>query len=151
MTSLNASGFSASLLNVSSVNRHLASQGINTAINTYELLDAPTEAYSWLGVKRYSGEGSSLQQEDTKDYFAEIASEEVEESKVAGLGTTTTLAPIADALRSACHSVLKVEKELTEADTVLGDGDCGHTFAAGALGMFDSWKHYDLTNVDEIS
>ena len=35
---------------------------------------------------------------------------------------------------SSCAAVLEAEPELTRCDLVVGDGDCGATFAAGAKG-----------------
>lgn len=133
MTSLNAPGFSASLLNVSAIDRALASKDVT--INSYDLLDAPTEAHSWLGVRKYWDRLSKL--EDTKDYFLqELTHHEVSTSSL-DLPTPTT---IGSALQSACEAVRKVEKELTEYDTIAGDGDCGHTFAAGAEGKYVSTR-----------
>ena len=37
-------------------------------------------------------------------------------------------------IQSACGSVFAAEPDLTEFDTIVGDGDCGHTFASGAKG-----------------
>ncbi|KAF5346822.1 hypothetical protein D9756_010568 [Leucocoprinus leucothites] len=133
MTSLNASGFSASILNISAINQRLL-QSHSLTINTYELLDAPTDAHSWIGVRRYWTDFAPTpgKQEDTTDYFSTATVDE----KAAAKGDTGEGAKVSPrvitALESACRAVLSVEKELTEYDTVLGDGDCGHTFAAGA-------------------
>jgi dihydroxyacetone kinase len=115
-------------------------QGIE--IDTYELLDAPTEAHSWLGVQRY-WENQSFQstRENDQDYFA------MEVLEIGKMGETTGVTaspPFSKAITSACQAVLKIEKELTEYDTVLGDGDCGHTFASGALGashIMKTWAY----------
>ncbi|XP_006456987.1 hypothetical protein AGABI2DRAFT_229242 [Agaricus bisporus var. bisporus H97] len=132
MTSLNAPGFSASLLNTSAVDRKLASNGLS--INTYDLLDAPTEAHSWLSVHQHWDKVPDPRNAhkhilDMNDYFPRNAPRDEKSNKTSSSQLPTT---IKFALQSACFAVLKVEKELTEYDTVAGDGDCGHTFAAGA-------------------
>lgn len=133
MTSLNAPGFSASLLNVSTVDRLMSSKAYD--VNTYELLDAPTDAHSWLGVRRYWTDRpiNPRSQESSKDIpLEELVRVENSSSSL----ISTPPATIRDALQSACQAVLRVERELTEYDTVAGDGDCGHTFAAGARGGY---------------
>ncbi|KXN91895.1 Dihydroxyacetone kinase 1 [Leucoagaricus sp. SymC.cos] len=143
MTSLNASGFSATLLNVSEVNRHLRTQ--NVAVGTFELVDAPTDAYSWLGVQRYwEDKFSPTRQEDTHDYFPTGATINTNADVV----QCVTPSNIANALHSACHAVLKVEKELTEYDTATGDGDCGHTFAAGAHAILGELEERDSVLIE---
>ena len=39
-------------------------------------------------------------------------------------------------IRSACESAIKHEPEITAADTIAGDGDCGITIANGAKGDY---------------
>ncbi|KAG6872136.1 hypothetical protein C0995_012622 [Termitomyces sp. Mi166 len=130
MTSLNAPGFSISILNLSKIHQGLdASPDWDTSITVLELLDDPTDAVSWVGVhswpmKRHSQgvkKSSSLPNitatlpllRDTKEL--KVSSDRIERG-----------------LRSACETVLLQQKALTEFDTILGDGDCGETFAAGA-------------------
>ena len=142
MSSLNSSGLSASLLNVSSINSLL--QNHNLRIDTYELLDAPSDACSWFGVRRHWSAFVSAAQEDTNNYLFE-GKNHLGEQSCAGptaIGSTTVPPHIASAIEWACRAVLKVEKELTEYDTILGDGDCGHTFAAGATGILPFFTHY---------
>lgn len=128
MTSLNAPGFSASLLNVSNITRFPA---LKSNVDTYSLLDAPTDAHSWVGVRAYWMERNiGLNGVEDLDYFPE----KTQLTRPAGALTRKPPQEIREALRLACESVLKIEKELTEYDTVAGDGDCGHTFAAGARG-----------------
>ena len=54
MTSLNAPGFSISLLNVSSIIRDLRASSVEryTSVDDIlQLLDAPTDALAWIGVR----------------------------------------------------------------------------------------------------
>jgi len=141
MTSLNSPALSASLLNVSSINRLLPKYNLN--IDTYELLNAPTDAYSWSNVRRHVSDCVSTVQEDTNNYFSERKSDLGEQpcARPTGAGYATVTPNIISAIESACRAVLKIEKELTEYDTILGDGDCGHTFAAGAAGILSLSVH----------
>ncbi|KAF9444210.1 DAK1/DegV-like protein [Macrolepiota fuliginosa MF-IS2] len=141
MTSLNAPGFSVSLLNVSAVNHFVTPHGIN--IDTFKLLDAPTDAHSWLGVRRYwdSGGVSPRNQVITKTVpLEELARHESDHPPADILPATIRLA-----LQSACRAVLAIENELTEYDTVSGDGDCGHTFSAGARAIENDSKILSLS------
>lgn len=137
MTSLNSPALSASLLNVSSINRLLPNY--NLSIDTYELLNAPTDAYSWSNVRRHGSDCVSAVQEDTNNYFSEGKGDLGKEPT--GDGHMTVTPTTISAIESACRAVLKIEKELTEYDTILGDGDCGHTFAAGAAGTLPLFIH----------
>ncbi|KAI0011836.1 dihydroxyacetone kinase [Xylariaceae sp. FL0662B] len=64
---------------------------------------------------------------------------------------------IEDMVRAACSALMKAESDLTKWDTVMGDGDCGETFCAGATGILDSFNSRKLpdqgcmaTLLDEI-
>jgi dihydroxyacetone kinase len=111
----------------------LVSNGLS--INTYNLLDAPTEAHSWLGVRQSWNriprpQSTRGEIDDTNDYFTQ-------NTQISNKTFDSQLpATIETALRLACEAVLGIENELTEYDTVAGDGDCGHTFAAGAGGEY---------------
>ena len=45
---------------------------------------------------------------------------------------------VRNGIRRACEAVLEVESDLTEFDTIVGDGDCGATFTSGARGALDT-------------
>ena len=141
MTSLNSPALSASLLNVSSINRLLLNY--NLSIDTYELLNVPTDAYSWSNVRRHGSDCVSAVQEDTNNYFSEGKGDLGEQpcAGPTGAGHMTVTPTMINAIESACRAVLEIEKELTEYDTILGDGDCGHTFAAGAAGTLPLFNH----------
>ncbi|KAF8874699.1 Dak1 domain-containing protein [Gymnopilus junonius] len=110
MTSLNAPGFSISLLD-----HHYPELA---KIDLYDLLDAPTDATSWWGSSMEYGPQRSSGMALAASPAGQLSS-----------------AVIETALRGACRSVLRVQSELTEFDTIVGDGDCGDTFAAGANGL----------------
>ncbi|KAG6866995.1 hypothetical protein C0991_003911 [Blastosporella zonata] len=138
MTSLNAPGFSISILNISSVDRFLSASSIwNASASVLDLLDDPTDAVAWVGVSRWPMKRNGR---DTK-----------EDDISAGKGATPLLPePTRDirqmesasgraerGIRSACEYVLLQQDALTEFDTILGDGDCGNTFGTGARAILN--------------
>ncbi|KAF8152613.1 hypothetical protein B0H34DRAFT_755406 [Crassisporium funariophilum] len=153
MTSLNAPGFSISLLNTSFIHRSLSTTPVDSPspsalhhITVYDLLDDPTDATAWIGVRLHwpdpSGPDSWAQVEDEDVYM---------ETWLASLGqpiasptssSDTRRAPsieilsiypfLKDTISGACMNVLDIEQDLTRFDTAVGDGDCGETFASGA-------------------
>lgn len=140
MTSLNAPGFSFSVLNVSAVQQMLRAYTPPGAtqlapVNITDLLDDSTDALAWIGVRsnwptkgkdRLSRLTASPTGEATLSSHTDIVSK----------WNLTDMSPemVKGGVVSACEAVLGVEKDLTEYDTVLGDGDCGETFSAGAKG-----------------
>jgi len=94
-------------------------------------------------------------QEDANNYISKGKGDLGEQpcARPAGAGHTTVTPTMISAIESACWAVLKIEKDLTEYDTILGDGDCGHTFAAGAAGMFPLSIHcrYEIHVYVELS
>lgn len=139
MTSLNAPGFSISLLNTSSIQRILQrDSNWASPIAITELIDEPTDAFAWAGVcsfwplnpqPRSVGEETSGLPTLSRKTAAPIGSE-----TIAKQWNFATISPkvISGAIKSACEAVLRVQKELTRFDTIVGDGDCGETFSAGA-------------------
>ncbi|CAA7268945.1 unnamed protein product [Cyclocybe aegerita] len=159
MTSLNAPGFSISLLNVSAVQKTYHTQIHNNTrvasefaryplIDLYDLLDAPTDAPLWLGVRAHWPSTPT-----PVDFKADIADrilgslqptqlanvEPEERRRRSGDGITKA------ALRGACKNVLAVETELTAFDTIVGDGDCGATFARGAKALLKALDENQIT------
>ncbi|KAG5716221.1 Dihydroxyacetone kinase [Termitomyces sp. T112] len=140
MTSLNAPGFSISILNLSKIHQGLnSSRNWNTFVTVLELLDDPTDAVSWLGVRSWPvkkhGQGAK-KPSPLPNIAMPLPPEPSRDTKqLQGLSGR-----IERGLRSACETVLLRQGALTEFDTVVGDGDCGETFAAGAkaiLAMLD--------------
>lgn len=143
MTSLNAPGFSLSLLNISAINRNRLS------IDVYELLDAPTTALAWVGVRTGwpSAPRNHLREDRQKEAKVEVLIPEpsvqdlnVKESAIQKPVASywreadVSTAQVEAGIRAACYAVLEVVPELTAFDTIIGDGDCGDTFKAGAKG-----------------
>jgi dihydroxyacetone kinase len=134
MTSLNAPGFSISLLNVSTV-RLALSPGNPDVLH---LLDDPTDASAWTGVRMgWSNQRRDYALEETWTETLVGPSQRSAHVKddvgATGLGTADPDV-VAAAIRGACTAVLEVEADLTKFDTATGDGDCGETFTQAAKG-----------------
>ena len=149
MTSLNAPGFSISLLNISAIISRLTLQHMtstsfaNKSDDILALIDAPTDSTAWAGVRTHwprhdSPRDSSREQQETNVLLASISvtpssnADKNNDYSWDTLGISTV--NLEKAIRESCASVINVAPELTEFDTVLGDGDCGETFTSGAKG-----------------
>ncbi|KAJ4486535.1 hypothetical protein C8J55DRAFT_424621 [Lentinula edodes] len=163
MTSLNAPGFSISLLNVSGVYRSSRPSAIYHSIDILGLLDDPTEAHSWVGLRRFwssdgrkdlrshqratemvldlmSGGGRTSKTQDDRPHaettywqYADVSPERVKEGII-----------------GACMAVLGEQTLLTQYDTIVGDGDCGTTFSRGAKAILSSVETQQL-EVNKLS
>ncbi len=100
-------------------------------------LDAPTEAPAWPG-------GGVLP--------TDVGTMPAHTPTGAALAGTGPVAPDAffDGLSAACAALIAAEPELTEMDRLVGDGDIGHSLAAGAravLGGIGGWRGKPLDAV----
>ncbi|KAG2733857.1 hypothetical protein G9P44_003382 [Scheffersomyces stipitis] len=120
VTSLNSPGFSITLLNLSNIAK--AKVGFSTD-QLLEFLDAPTDAPGWK-PKRYTSkqwEADSVYSESPMTETSHISS-----------SLKTNAVVFEKALVNAMNNLLKNEPDITRYDTIVGDGDCGETLAAGA-------------------
>ncbi|KAK6455612.1 dihydroxyacetone kinase [Scheffersomyces xylosifermentans] len=128
VTSLSAPGFSITFLNLSNISK---SDVKFSESQILEFLDTPTNAPGWK-PKSYTSE----EWEQDIDY---VESPLKDKSVV-----TSSLKVDADAFeRSLKHSLnklLKAEPKITHYDTIVGDGDCGETLAAGANAILSELK-----------
>lgn len=140
MTSLNAPGFSISLLNATSVPRSLQNDTKTTlSVDICQLLDDPTDATGWLGASfHWPKHGSrDLEQElqETEQFVATFNSgQSTSSKKQTDFWRQADISPqaVKNGLVAACTAVQAAESEITRCDTVLGDGDCGTTLKGGA-------------------
>ncbi|KAH7868859.1 DAK1/DegV-like protein [Lentinula edodes] len=155
MTSLNAPGFSISLLNVSGVYRSSRPSAIYHSVDILGLLDDPTEAHSWVGLRRF---WSSDGRKDLRSHHR--ATEMVLDLMSGGSRTSKTqddhaettywqhadVSPerVKEGIIGACTAVLGEETLLTQYDTIVGDGDCGTTFSRGAKAILSSVETQQL-------
>jgi dihydroxyacetone kinase len=120
MTSLNGLGFSISLLKVQDT-------GLAEGLSMLELLDAPAEASGWTAA--ISSETWKRKGEKKEDQ--EAAKEE--EFQPGNLSLDYAVAKAA--VTSALNRVIAAEPDVTNYDTIVGDGDCGIGLKRGAEGM----------------
>ncbi len=119
MTSLNGLGFSITLLNV-----------VNTDIggpSMIELLDAPAEATGWAApISKLSWEARNTAVRDGVPAAGQAI-------RISNL-TVPDPEAFKSALEAGLQRVIAAEAEITQYDTVVGDGDCGIGMKRGAEG-----------------
>ncbi|ORY09948.1 Dak1 domain-domain-containing protein [Clohesyomyces aquaticus] len=142
MTSLNGLGFSISLLKITDT-------GVGSSM--LELLDAPAEATGWSAAIKTD----TWKQQGSPELQKEPSAEE--EAQSSNLRQDPALAK--SALTAALNRVIAAEPDITNYDTVVGDGDCGIGLKRGAeaiLRMLDkSGKKVDdvlifLQNITQV-
>lgn len=127
-TSLNAPGWSISLLNVSGIERETG-----TSLHTLlHLLDRDTQAPAWPrnGYRQ-------LQAPKKQATPAVTAASESAEQK----GPKVDPARLETSLRKGCDQAIKAEPDITKWDIQMGDGDCGEAVVGmcqGVLKKLDS-------------
>lgn len=139
MTSLNGMGFSISLL-------RLQDTGLGSGKSMLELLDAPTEATGWsaaVKTETWNTKRDTIKQEEVKDIDEEVPSNLKCESpsivksfELFMLRDTVDYALAKKALTTALERVIAAEPDITNYDTIVGDGDCGIGLKRGAEGIF---------------
>lgn len=121
-TSLNAPGWSLSLLNVSGIERTTG-----TPVNDLlKLLDANTTAPAW--PRNGYREAEEIAQTLDKAGAAKAAASTDQ-------GPTVDAASLERALRSACSAAIAAEPDLTKWDIEMGDGDCGEAVVGMCQGI----------------
>ena len=120
-TSLNAPGWSISLLNVSGIER-------DTTVSVYtllHLLDSPTAAPAW--PKNGYGDINEVKR-------AVVESSSVTQA-VGGKGPKVDPATLESSLRQACNDAINAEPDITKWDIQMGDGDCGEAVVTMCQGI----------------
>ncbi|PNS20964.1 Dihydroxyacetone kinase [Sphaceloma murrayae] len=115
-TSLNAPGFSISLLNLSGLSKS-TSLPVSTLLS---FLDAETTAPSWPRNGYANASASSN--------AAASAQKSTAQSETTGPLVSAT--SLTSALRTASNAVIASEPDITKWDTIVGDGDCGEAVSA---------------------
>ncbi|KDR76687.1 hypothetical protein GALMADRAFT_225637 [Galerina marginata CBS 339.88] len=143
MTSLNAPGFSISILDPARIRHSLQAHHELSTMDLDELLDAPTAALAWVGPQTQWQNPMSL---DSDEAIQKIFETSTNPSKGNGNPVSHQLpaSKIENAIRKSCQSVLRVQDQLTEFDTIVGDGDCGETFGAGANAVLTALDNRSL-------
>ncbi|KAF2759103.1 dihydroxyacetone kinase [Pseudovirgaria hyperparasitica] len=117
MTSLNGLGFSITLLRVQET-------GLGEGKEMLDLLDVPVEAAGWS-----SGVRSRIWDERPQAVFDQDPDED-DDLQPSNFTTDPTL--VRKALTSALNRLKAAEHDITNYDTIVGDGDCGHVLSFGA-------------------
>ncbi|KAI2640188.1 dihydroxyacetone kinase [Xylaria nigripes] len=121
-TSLNASAFSVSVINVTAAAR-------NCSYSSDEIkgfFDVRTDTH-WESMA-----GSQARRRPRKEQFVQAAPAPCH---MIDDPTDLKVDPVRldRMLRSACHRLIEAEPDLTRWDTIMGDGDCGETLKTGAI------------------
>ncbi|KAI5949036.1 DAK2 [Candida theae] len=129
VTSFNSPGFSITLLNLSNIDKRKVGYSSKDILR---FLDTPTNAPGWK-PKSYA----------SKDW--DIQSDRQEDSPMKHQALLTSDLKIdaksfEEHLKSGLENLLKEEPKITHYDTLVGDGDCGETLAAGANSILKALK-----------
>lgn len=140
VTSLNAPGFSLTLLNLTK-----ATSSSYSAEKLVQYIDTPTDAPGWK-PKAYSAESWQSSQKDVElpEAHALLPTSDI---KIDG-------AKFGKALKNAMNLLIEKEPLITKYDTQVGDGDCGETLEHGAkavLKALDSDKSFQQNLDDPVS
>ncbi|THY24054.1 Dak1-domain-containing protein [Aureobasidium pullulans] len=120
-TSLNAPGFSISLLNISGVARETKME----EDTLYALLDRDTNAPAW--PRNSYGQ---VRVDSPTQTRASLAHHET-----VSFGPKLDVATLEGALSNACEAAVAAEPDITKWDIVMGDGDCGEAVEGMCKGV----------------
>ena len=110
LTSLNGLGFSVSLL-------RLCDTGLGSGKSTLDILDLPAEACGWVApISKETWESKP---------GAVLNGNSVIGEAVIGSKLTVDVRKTYAALKCGLQRVIETEPEITQYDTLVGDGDCG--------------------------
>jgi len=121
-TSLNAPGWSLSLLNVSGIERTTGT----SVTDLLKLLDSETNASAWPrnGYREVQDTSEALDRTDS-----------ARTPQTASQGPTVDPTRLERALRSACSAAIAAEPQITKWDIEMGDGDCGEAVVGMCEGI----------------
>jgi triose/dihydroxyacetone kinase / FAD-AMP lyase (cyclizing) len=154
MTSLNAPGFGITLVKHKPVTKA-------AGVDLLDLLDDPTDAYSWTGVSSGWGKGTGVardRQAEEDEAAAHLAAVQKKGGSVSLLDADARENAdgpvngdpelVKKVLLAAADYAIKAEPEMTRNDTIVGDGDAGETLAQVAKAVQKALKNdkIDLKN-----
>ena len=123
-TSLNAPGWSLSLLNITGIER----QTKTSVYTLLHLLDRDTKAPAWPRNGYKEAKVPKRRQEMPTAGIAEAEAEK---------GPKVDPRTLEAALRQACDAAVKAEPDLTKWDIQMGDGDCGEAVESMGKGVLE--------------
>lgn len=130
ITALNGPGFSLTLLNASRASDSSSSK--DTIASVVDLFDDPASSLGWNLVPFVSARAKDLA--STGEYSSAPDPLLHKEPNHSGISVPSAK-DFSDILAKGLSSVVSKEPQITRYDTVAGDGDCGETLVAGALGI----------------
>lgn len=142
VTSLNAPGFSVTLLNLSNIAKSSTRYSIDEVL---QFLDAETNAPGW-GPKSFH----SLEWDKDTEYV----DSPMKEMSVVKSKLRMDANQFEKALKSALNKLTEAEPKITHYDTLVGDGDCGETLVNGAnaiLSYLESNKQFKENLSDPVA
>ncbi|KAI5836867.1 Dak1 domain-containing protein [Morchella snyderi] len=128
MTSLNGNGFSISLL-------RLVDTGLGKGKSMLELLDAPCETIGWPMIVKPATWDNKVK--------GEVAEKIADDERIPASKLKMDTAIFSRILTAGLKKLIEAEPEITKADDIVGDGDCGLALKSGAeavLKFIDSGK-----------
>ncbi|KAG0169439.1 hypothetical protein DFQ30_003656 [Apophysomyces sp. BC1015] len=129
VTSLNMPGVSLTLL------------ALDNETEMLSLLDYPVHVAGWplAAARSFS---TAITEERIEKNMSKTTTRELN-------GQVADPDLLASAIRNAATAVIKAEPEITHYDTVLGDGDCGHTLKTGAQAILEKLPQYPLHSASQ--
>ncbi|KAI9877252.1 MAG: hypothetical protein M1830_004433 [Pleopsidium flavum] len=130
---------------------YIDEQNLQAHITSSTILDSANGARGWSisicpipqsFLAAQSKPPNSLTEKDSK----QIASMKPRNSKPT---TQFTDAEVRQRITLGCEAVIKAEPEITEYDTIVGDGDCGFTLRDGAKQVLSFIANQDLSNLPQ--
>ncbi|KAL9937910.1 hypothetical protein V8E36_003455 [Tilletia maclaganii] len=148
LSSLNAPGFSLSLINLDRIQKECG-------VEILSLLQAPTEAVGWTGSRGApSDDDEAASAPSAEDLYARVSElgiastsssstplpdeQQSQEESAISRGADWNPALVRTMLVSAADALIAAEPEITRLDTVQGDGDCGTTLRSLARAVRSS-------------
>lgn len=133
VTSFNSPGFSITLLNLSNIDKKKIAYSSKDVLR---FLDTPTNAPGWK-PKLYPSE-------DWDDQLERFVESPMKHQSLLTSDLKVDANSFEKKLRNGLENLLKEEPKITHYDTLVGDGDCGETLAAGANSILKALKENSL-------
>lgn len=133
VTSFNSPGFSITLLNLSNIDKKKIAYSSKDVLR---FLDTPTNAPGWK-PKLYPSE-------DWDDQLERFVESPMKHQSLLTSDLKVDANSFEKQLRNGLENLLKEEPKITHYDTLVGDGDCGETLAAGANSILKALKENPL-------
>lgn len=133
VTSFNSPGFSITLVNLSNIDKKKIAYSSKDVLR---FLDTPTNAPGWK-PKLYPSE-------DWDDQLERFVESPMKHQSLLTSDLKVDANSFEKQLRNGLENLLKEEPKITHYDTLVGDGDCGETLAAGANSILKALKENSL-------